>query len=798
MKKLILIFAALFCVALYGEEITIAKDGKAVADIVIAENAKPMVRFAAQELKKYLEAITSAKFSITSKPTKKINFYLGMGDASKFKNQQFMINVKGDRIELYGVDGGQKFSYVNMFFDYDQKGTLTAVYNFLDDIGVRWLAPGEQNTYIPEKKTLRINEYTRNFTPVFKDRQTTDFWRLSKYLDAAEYTNNVNDVLLWGLRNNMSVRNLVAGCHTEQVLQLYKNPEWLKHKSAHMLSANGKRNPKYSCWTDPYTKEVWLRAVDGYFSGKTPAQSGFPGLSKYSLSLWPFPLVNPDEFMIDPMDHTSREDGRCRCQRCQDTRKKLDCEGDDSEILWNFIADVAEYVNKKYPGKYITTLVYPPKVNMPKTVKLPENIRVRICLTGARSALFPERLAKDIQKAKLWSDHCGREYTPLWTYQCINHGRYLAGVPDIYPRLMSKYINAMKPYIAGMFNERYNMSHTYRNYDVYLYMRLIFDPSRDVEKEIAEYHKLYYGPAAASAKELFDYFEKQWLAIDRRLHNNKSDSSLGIITKIDADKARKIVWSEIYDVKSLKYIDSIIKRMEKETASAPQYNKRVMHLRKYLFDIMSAERAEIMDKADIRATIKIQAAPTKSATFPSAEEWAKVAPAKLISAVRMTPILKAETTFKLLASKDYLYILVDDKDKDIEKSRTQKNIKNGNRDIWRGNCVEFFFTAVKSKRFWHILVNDNNVWSSETQGRVLMRWQLMPGAKIRSYRTAEGFRVEAAIPLEQLKTDGNDLRMNVTRERNVGKDPTEYATWSKLGMVGNWYNEENYGSVEFK
>ncbi len=798
MKKLLFLFAAVFSFVLCGAELTVAENGKAYADIIIPANAKPQVRFAAQELKKYLEAITSAKFTVTVKPSKKINFYLGMGDVSSFKDRQFMINVKGDRIELYGPDGGQKLSFVNLFFDCEQKGTLIAVYNFLDSVGVRWLAPGEQNTFIPEIKTLRIKEHTRNILPHFADRQIADVWRFSQYMDAEEYTDNVNDVMLWAIRNNASVRTLVPGCHTEQVLNLFKNPEWLKHKSAHLLSANGRRNPKYSCWTDPYTKEVWLRAVDGYFSGKSPAQCGFPGLPKYTSSLWPFPMVNPDEFMIDPMDHSPSEDGRCRCQCCQDTRKKLGCVNDDSEILWKFIAEVAEYVGKKYPGKYISTLVYPPKVNMPKKTKLPKNIRVRICLTGARNVLFPKRLAGDIEKIKLWGDHCGRENTPLWIYQCINHGRYLAGVPDSYPRLMSKYLNAIKSHSAGAFNENHNMSHTYRNFDVYMYMRCIFDPSRDVEKEIAEYHKLYYGPAAGSAKELFDYFEKQWCKIDMRLNDARSDSKLGVVRKVDADTARKIVWSEIYDIKALKYIDELIKRMEKETASAPVYNKRVMLLRKYLFDIMAAERGELMDKADIRATIKIHVGKTGSAAFPAAAEWAKVAPVKLISAIRMNPKLAAQTTFKMLASKDQLFILVEDKDKDIKLSRSQKNIQNGNMDIWRGNCVEFFFFAEKSKRFWHILVNDNNVWSSAYKGRVLMRWQLMEGAAIRSFRTADGFRAEAAVPLSQLRTNGKDLRFNITRERNVGKAPTEYATWSKLGMVGNWHSPDNYGTVVFE
>lgn len=799
MKKLFFLVAAIFSFALCGADLTIAENGKAYADIVIPADAKPQVRFAAKELKNYLEKITSAKFDITGTPGKKINFYLGMGDVSKFKNQQFVIRAKDSRIELYGVDSPKKISYFDLFYDNDQKGTLTAVYNFLDSLGVRWLAPGEQNTYIPEIKTLRIPEQDRNIVPHFPDRQIADAWNFTNYIDSKEYVRNVNDLFLWGIRNNVSSRVLVPGCHSEQGLKLFENPEWLNNKSAQLLSANGKRNPRYSCWTDPLTKKIWMRAVDGYFSGKTPKEAGFPNLRGYIGSSWPHPWNYPDEFMIDPMDHSDAEDGRCRCDRCQNTRKKLGCPpGDDSEIIWGFIADIANYVNKKFPGKNITTLVYPPKHKMPKTVKLPKNIRVRVCIPGARNINFPDKLKQNLNTVKIWSDHCGRENTPLWIYQCINFGRFLPGVPDSYPHLMDRYLQVIKPLAAGAFNENHNMSHTYRNFDVYIYMRMIFDPSRDVEKEIAEYHKLYYGPAAASAKELFNFFENQWSKIDLRIGGGSSSETLGLSGISSRDHARKIVWSEIYGLKEISYIDNVIKRMEKETANAPVFNKRVKLLRKYLFDIMKAERSEVMDKEDMRSKIKIQAAPTTAAKFPTAAEWAKVEPVKLISAVRMNPELKAHASFKLLASKDKLFILVDAQDKDIKLSRTNRAHRNGSQDIWMDNCIELFFFAENSKKFWHVLVNDNNAWSSQTKGRVLMRWTLMPGANIRSVKTANGFRVEAAIPLKQLKTTGKDLRFNITRERNVGKDKTEYSTWSSLGMLGNWHAPDNYGTIEFK
>ena len=75
--------------------------------------------------------------------------------------------------------------------------------------------------------------------------------------------------------------------------------------------------------------------------------------------------------MIDPHDNDGVTDGRCRCPR-NAFREQHPCP-DDSEIVWKVIVAVAERGQGKVSGKYITTLVYPPKMQMPKTVKIPDN-----------------------------------------------------------------------------------------------------------------------------------------------------------------------------------------------------------------------------------------------------------------------------------------------------------------------------------------------------------------------------------------------------------------------------------------
>ena len=797
MKKLVLLLAVLTGLAMSAAEITLAENARAKASIVVPANARPIVKFAAKELAEHLKAMTGAAFPVGEKPGTGVNIYLGFGDAANFAADEFVIKARGKRIDIYGKDTDAKVYLFNYFYDNPDKGTLRGVYNFLDSLGVRWLAPGKDGFYVPVRRTLRIPEREIRFKPYFQDRQIADGWNFMKYPDAKEYAADARDLFLWGLRNNVSTRNMVNGCHSERSLGLFKNPEWLAHPAAHQLMKDGKRNPNYSCWTDSFTKEIWKRAVDGYFSGKSPKECGFE-LRGYLHSRWPNPFISPDEFMIDPMDHSTGNDGRCRCERCEDFRKKHPCK-DDTEIIWQVIGEIADHVNAKYPGRYVSTLIYPPKRAIPKTIRKPENIRVRICMPGPRSLLYSDKLKSDMKLLADWGAFLGPKNIPLWVYQCnASHGNYLPGIPDTYPHLTAKFIRTIKPRCAGIFCENHNVTHTHRNLDVYIFMRLMWDPERDVEKELDEYFELYYGPAAAPAKELFARLEKNWIKLDPIVFSDpKNQADLGAVRK-DGELARKQVWSQVYTADEMKKIDSLLAEIRWLAPACSVYARRAELLRKYLVEVMKSERSGVMDREEKRQSIRLQIPPTSSSAFPAPKEWERAPEYRLIQAERFKKGLAAGGSFRVLASKEKLFILAELKEPSPAESKTDKRRRSGNQEVWRDSCIELFFYAEKSKKFWQIIVNDNGAWSSQTKGRVLMRWTQMNGFQVQCVPNASGWIAKITLPLSELKTDRTDLRFNLTRERNLKRQPTEYSTWSPLAMSGGWHSPDNYGTMIFE
>jgi len=796
MKKLWVLLITVVSVSLCAAEIMIADNGKANAGIVIPENAKPIVKFAADELKNALEKMTGASFAVGTQPSMPVNFYLGFGDAKDFLPDEYVIAAKQGRIDIYGKDTPGRVDPLNLFFHTQDKGTLRGIYNFLDRLGVRWPAPGAKNEYVPKKTTLKIPEGDIRYTPFFPDRQISGAWKFTDiFPDAKEYLQDENDLYLWGLRNGTSTRMMVPGCHTEYVLRLYENEEWLAHPERWQLKKDGTRCKDYSCWTDPGTKAIWLRAVDAYFSGKTPAEAGFD-ITAYRK--WPFPFISPDEFMIDPMDHGPSNDGRCYCARCEEFRKQYPC-ADDTEILWKFISEIAAVVQEKHPGKYISTLVYPPKKLLPKYFKAPGNVRVRICLSGPKEMNFPNRLSSDLRLLEDWVKLLGKDNIPLWCYQCASFGRTLPGVPDTYPHLIAAYIKKIKPLSAGMFLENHALTHTFRNMDVFIFMRMMWDPSRNVDDELSAYFTAYYGPAAKEAQAFYNRLEQNWnkLAImtQKDVSESKDDGS-GAMGK-NKELLQKTVWSLVYTADEMKKLDSMLDCIEKAAASDPACLERAMLLRKYLFDIMKEERWEMMDKDEVRSGLLLEVTQTSATEFPLESEWVKSKQYKLISAERIRRELKAGGSFRLMASATTPFVHAALEEPDMSASMTNSTHTNGNTDIWKDNCIELFFYAVDSKKFWHIIVNENGVWSSQTGDGVQTKWVQLQGLKVLASQAGDSWTAEIAIPLSELRINNSELRFNFCRERNIKGMKTELSTWSPLAMLENWHDPANYGILIF-
>ena len=796
MKKLFILLTA-FAAVLSAAPLKIAENGKALAGILVPVNAKPVTRVAADELALYLQKMTGAKFTVGTKSSHKVNFRIGFGDAEKFEINEYAIKTNGNNIDIYGKDSPAKFNWFDFYHDNPWQGSLRGVYEFLDLQGVIWPNPGIE--YVPQKRNMTVEK--------LNIRRKIDFISLSgsatwdffiKYKDGKEYAKTIDDNYKWLIRTGYhDVRFHLYGCHTEHYLGLCRDPEWLSDPTRIMLDKDGKRLQRYSCWTHPDMVKIWIKAVDGYFSGKSAEESGFkytgrPPAKKYSK--WPFPFVCPDEFMIDPMDHDGVTDGRCRCERCNKFRKENPC-ADDTELVWNVIIQVAEYALKKFPGKYITTLVYPPKMQIPKK-KLPPNIKVRICMTGPKIQLDGEKFFKEeIGNVAAWYKLTGNK-PPLWVYHCIAHGNSMPFLVETYPRLVARYAKSLKGISSGMKMETHvwNKSFTACNLDLYIMRRMMNDPSRDVEQELKKYFFASYGPGAAEAEKFFAELERLFVDFWRKTVPAGKKSGMATPWKYKQFDVQRSLWTLTYTAENLQKLDKLLKQMEKKTAGTV-YAKQTSFLRTYLLGEIMAERRRLFDMEDQRQKLTFKVTSVKG--VPSAADWKKAPVFHMQSAERFLKIGVAPGKFRLLTDGKNIYCRAELFEPALAKSKSVQR-RNGSHDLWKDNTFELFFYSAADKTLRQIVVNDLGFWSSGMMSRTVWKWQQLPGVKVLCQKNQDNWTAEITVPVSAVLPKGGELRFNATRERNIKGHKAEFSTWSPFSKLGEWHNYHTFPTMKLK
>ncbi len=793
MKKLFILLVLLSAVS-NAAPLKIAENGKALAGILIPADAKPVTRLAADELAEYLKKMTGAEFTVGTQSPHQVNFKIGFGDASDFLPNEYVIRTNGNDIEIYGRDSDKKLIWFELFYHTPWQGSLRGVYEFLDLQGIRW--PNPSIEYVPRKSTMTVPDLNirRKIEFVYiSDAHSWDFIRKQK--DGKEYVKNVDEVFKWLLRIGFySDRFHVYGCHTEHYLGLYKDPQWLSDPTRLSLGKDGKRNARYSCWTHPDVVKIWIKAVDGYFSGKSTKEAGFPyiqGKPPKGISHWPYPFVMPNEFMVDPMDNTSTCDGRCYCERCEEYRRQHPC-ADDTEIMWNVIAQVAEYVQKKFPGKYISTLVYPPKQQLPKR-KLPSNIRVRICLAGAKIGYAPQKFFdEDVKTIAAWTKLTGNR-TPLWTYHCVAFGNAMPYLVETYPHEIARFLKTVRNSISGEYAETHSWNNCFTplNLDIYIHRRMMNNPDRDVDVELKDYFKASYGPAAAEGEKFFGELERLFKEFWDKGISKKAKPDFVTAWKASDPDAKRTLWDLAYTAEKMNELDELVKTMEKKTAGTI-YARQVYLLRKYMLDEILAARRKNFSDEDQRRSLAVKIASCTGK--PSAADWEKAPRFELRQADRFSKAAVVPGEFRLLSDGHNIYCRAKLTEPALDKSKTVQR-SNGSADIWKDNTFELFFYSEADRKLNQIIVNDAGFWSSMYRRRGRIGWEQLPGVKVEGKRGSRSWTAEIMIPVSSILLNGGGLRFNAVRERNIKGVTPEFSTWSPLSLLGEWHNYHTFPSL---
>ena len=529
--KLILLSALLMSVTAQAERF-IVTNGRANAEIIIAENPARAAEFGAEELQQYLKKITGARLEIVTVPTDeaKIRIYVGESEhalrtgvtARGLKRDAFKIRSGEDWLALVGNDlefeprepwarrhnqwadekqadweklarkpwmnpiGRSIYRDYNKQLDiwnYDHRGSLNAVYTFLRELGVRWYMPGELGEILPHRTSIALPKANRTVVPD---------WEIRSISRPMISSNEVEDVL-WYLR--IGANKQYAIMHHGQRHLTEHSGQRAAHPEYYAMMANGKRDN----------------------SGKTAnACLSSEGFFQEMVSYARLMFDHYDVPMISVMPHDGFN--HCQCDRCRD---KVTIErgpsGISSDYVWEFVVRVANELATTHPDRKVFCGAYNAYRLPPLKIKqLPDNVLVQITNGRPIRELNEEVHQTTAELRKAWQAKTNHPLSVTLNYTPFtNRGAYR---PQYWPHVADR---GMKATAGQTWREdvwlssgKGGLHHPgMAHLNAWIISRLWWDVEQDVDLLLAEYYKLFYGPAAAEMKAFIEYCEKEYVRL---------------------------------------------------------------------------------------------------------------------------------------------------------------------------------------------------------------------------------------------------------------------------------------------
>ncbi len=563
-----------------GAQVAVVDGGQARAVVVVAADALPVARFAAQELIDHVAKATGVTLALAeegkvpSQPAGRI--YLGACQAAaaagidpgKLPVESCWLRAGGSDVYIVGHDSDGDPLGADT-----RAGTLWGVYELLEtQLGVRWLWPGELGTEIPKTAAFQLPAMDRQLDQRLVQRQTR--------------------------AGNLRRGELRRG-FTEEGFRTYRRAEAVYLRRHRIGRARTLRyGHAYNDWWGKYGAEhpEWFQLLEDGKRGPAAGHGTFsmcvsdPGFQAQVVEVWrQWKAQLPGEWVnLNGCENDIR--GLCTCARC------LAQDGPQPEKIHprfgprvvsdryaRFWLAVQQLAAKEDPEATILGYAYVNYAPPPSdAIKLNEHVWV-----GTVPDLFFPRSEEEQEWVKQqwlgWSKTgCRLFLRPNYTLDgyCL---------PQIYAHQFADEFRfeAAHGMIATDFDSLTGQWAA-QGPNLYLLMRLHTRPERTADELLAEYYA-GFGPAGAKVKEYFDYFERYTTKTVRQM----KESGMGIWARY-AFTAHKVFPETVLD-EGGKILDQAA-----AAAREPRHKERVEWLKLGLEHARMAVRAAAQLNPDER------------------------------------------------------------------------------------------------------------------------------------------------------------------------------------------------------
>jgi len=441
--------------------LTIARGGKSCYRIVIPDQPRPVVQYAARELRDLLAQACGASLPVVREsragagpafllgPSRRALALVGRGATARLREDGVFLRTVGEDVVLLGQG---------------ERGQLYSVYVLLERyLGVRFLA--RDCTVVPRHDPLTLPAISYAYTPPFMYRETLYFDSFPREVAARQRLNgpaSACDAAVGG--------KIVIHPYVHSFCQLVPPDKYFRDHPEYFSLVGGKRTNAtvhgQLCLTNPEVLRIATAQVLAWIRER--------------------PEV--------PIFDVSQNDGEgaCECEQCLAVVRE---EGSQHGPILRFVNAIAEVVAKEHPGKWIETLAYAYSTRPPALTRPRPNVIIRLCHAGCYYHGFQRcGLGANLSSyLEQWGKLTGRIF--IWHY-ATNFAHYLAPNQNL-----EGLARDIKYYAA----HRVNGLMVQANYQgpggelaelrQYLASQLMWDPGRDPGMIRLEFCRGYYGKA---------------------------------------------------------------------------------------------------------------------------------------------------------------------------------------------------------------------------------------------------------------------------------------------------------------
>lgn len=499
-----------------AKDFLLVEAGGTPAPIVVFADAPPRTRAAAVELADYIEKICGRRPEIIDgapQPVPDRAVWVGYQPAVKalfpqtdfaFKHPEETLIVVGEKHAI--VAGRDRWDPARLNVEggkgpiegrQQEYGTVNAVYTFLQDqLGVRWLWPGELGEDIVRRKQITIAAQELRHHPQIRSRGGVFHY---SSLGNGGYGKSHD----WTLRQRLQLDSLqMSGGHGFG--------DWWdryheKHPGIFALQPDGTRsgfpNPHNAklCMSNPKVWDLWLEDVAAQLA-KDP---------------------NLELFNASPNDGWAS--GHCVCEHC---RAWDHPDGEPRSFNWfkqnelhpalsdrdvTFANKLGELLKQKYPDKNYRVLMLSYGHSRPVPVKARPSEQVIMSLVAnfyGRTGLVDRGSTRGDTYRKQFEGWARIVPSMLWRPNTGSPAGWQQGLPDLSTQQTIRDLkdvaaaNCEGIYIDGVWEHWATLGPQY-----YVMAQLVWNPQVDAAAVLDDYYERGFGPAAKQVREYYEALE---------------------------------------------------------------------------------------------------------------------------------------------------------------------------------------------------------------------------------------------------------------------------------------------------